>query len=176
MSSRLHSRTLGISAKIQTEKEREKAGLKTLSQMESSDLTQYGLIPEFIGRLPVISILESLDREALIKILTEPKNALTKQYKKLFDCNGIELSFEEKALEAVADKALKNKTGARGLRKVLEESMLDIMYEVPDTDIKGCLITEEVITKSSSPKFLHRKTKGKKIAVKKRKCFLLTGS
>ena len=167
VSSRLYSRTLGISAKIKTEKEKEEDGLKVLSRLESSDLSQYGLIPEFIGRLPVISILEPLDRDALIKILTEPKNALTKQYKKLFNCNGISLSFEKKAIEAVADKALKNKTGARGLRKVLEDSMLDIMYEVPDTDITGCIIKEDVITKAASPQFIYKKTKGKKGASKK---------
>ena len=170
VSSRLHSRTLGISAKIQTEKERENNSLKILSRLESSDLSQYGLIPEFIGRLPVISILEPLDKAALIKILVEPKNALTKQYKKLFDYNGVKLSFEKKALEAVADKALKNKTGARGLRKVLEDSMLEIMYEVPDTDIKECVITEEVIAKAASPHFMHKKTKEKKgISTKKEK-------
>lgn len=162
VSGRIHSRTLGISAKIQTEKEREKDSLKILSHLESSDLSQYGLIPEFIGRLPVISLLEPLDKAALIKILVEPKNALTKQYKKLFDCNGVKLSFEKKALEAVAEKALKNKTGARGLRKVLEDSMLEIMYEVPDTDIKECVITEEVIRNIASPQFIRRKTKEKK--------------
>ena len=167
VSGRLHSRTLGISAKIQTEKEKEGDNLKILSRLESSDLSQYGLIPEFIGRLPVISILESLDRAALIKILTAPKNALTKQYKKLFNCNGINLSFEKKALEAVADKALKNKTGARGLRKVLEDSMLDIMYEVPDTDVTECIITENVITKAARPRFVYKKTRKKQGVSKK---------
>lgn len=163
VSSRIHSRTLGISAKIQTEKEREKDSLKILSHLESSDLSQYGLIPEFIGRLPVISLLEPLDKAALIKILVEPKNALTKQYKKLFEYNGVKLSFEKKALEAVAEKALKNKTGARGLRKVLEDSMLEIMYEVPDTDRGGeCVITEEVIKNNASPQFIRKKTKEKK--------------
>ena len=168
VSARLHSRTLGISAKIQTKKEKEENALNTLSHLESSDLSQYGLIPEFIGRLPVISLLESLDREALIKILTEPKNALTKQYKKLFNCNGVSLKFDEKALEAVADKALGNKTGARGLRKVLEDSMLDIMYEVPETDIKECVITEEVIIKGTKPRFIHKKSKGKKETMEKK--------
>ena len=157
VSSRFNKRTLGILAEIQTEKEKEGDSLKILSRLESSDLSQYGLIPEFIGRLPVISILESLDKAALMKILTEPRNALTKQYKKLFHCNGIDLKFEKKALEAVADKALKNKTGARGLRKVLEDSMLDIMYEVPDTDIKECTITENVITKAARPRFVYNK-------------------
>lgn len=167
VSGRIHNRTLGISAKIQSKKEKEKDSLKMLSQLESSDLSRYGLIPEFIGRLPVISLLSPLDRSALIKILTEPKNALTKQYEKLFKCNGVKLSFEPKALEAVADKALANKTGARGLRKVLEDSMLDIMYEVPETDISECLITEDVITKSTKPHFTYKKAKAKR-AVQKR--------
>ena len=165
VSSRIHSRTLGISAKIQSKKEREKGSRKMLSQLESSDLSRYGLIPEFIGRLPVISLLEPLDRSALIKILTEPKNALTKQYEKLFKCNGVKLNFEPMALEAVADKALATKTGARGLRKVLEDSMLDIMYEVPGTDISECLITENVITKAAPPHY--KKSKAKRPAQKK---------
>ena len=166
VSSRIHSRTLGISAKIQSKKEKEKDNLKILSQLESSDLSRYGLIPEFIGRLPVVSLLEPLDRDALIKILTEPKNALTKQYEKLFRCNGVKLGFEPKALEAVADRALENKTGARGLRKVLEDSMLDIMYEVPETDISECLITEDVILKSAKPRFAYRKAKTKRVVQK----------
>ena len=157
VSARLHSRTLGVAAKIQSEKERERSALKTLSRLESQDLSQYGLIPEFIGRLPVIALLESLNKEALIQILTEPKNALTKQYEKLFECNDVKLKFEPDALEAVADKALKNKTGARGLRRVLEDSMLDIMYEIPETNIAECLITKEVIASGAPPRFTRKK-------------------
>ena len=168
VSARLHSRTLGVNADIQSEKERESAALKTLSRLESQDLSQYGLIPEFIGRLPVIALLESLNKEALIQILTEPKNALTKQYERLFECNDVKLKFEPDALEAVADKALKNKTGARGLRRVLEDSMLDIMYEVPETDITECLITKEVIANGASPRFTRKKpSPGAKAPLKK---------
>ena len=157
VSNRLHQRTLGIGAKIQSAAEREKSTGHILSRLEAEDLTRFGLIPEFIGRLPVVSLLESLDHAALIQILTQPRNALTKQYKKLFECNGVNLRFEKQALSAVADKALKNKTGARGLRKVLEESMLDIMYEIPDTEIKECVITEQVITKGGKPRFTYAK-------------------
>ena len=161
---RVSSRSLGIAATIQTSKEKTENAGKTLSLLEPADLVQYGLIPEFIGRLPVVSTLEPLKREDLIRILEEPKNALTKQYKKLFNYNGVELNFEKKALEAVAEKALKNKTGARGLRKVLEDSMLEIMYEVPsESDIKDCLITEKVIQKKAKPKFSYHKSRKKNI-------------
>ena len=157
---RVSSRSLGFAADIQTSGEREKNAGKNLSQLEPADLAQYGLIPEFIGRLPVVSILEPLKKEDLIRILKEPKNALTKQYQKLFSYNGVELNFEKKALSAVAEQALKSKTGARGLRKVLEDSMLEIMYEVPsDTEIKECLITEDVIQKKTGPKFSHKTRK-----------------
>ena len=159
---RISSRSLGIAATIQTSAEKMKNVSKTFSKMEPADLVQYGLIPEFIGRLPVVSTLEPLKKADLIRILEEPKNALTKQYKKLFNYNGVELSFEKKALEAVAEHALTNKTGARGLRKVLEDSMLEIMYEVPsESDIKECLITEDVIRKKTKPKFTYHKPRKK---------------
>ncbi|MCY4513296.1 MAG: ATP-dependent Clp protease ATP-binding subunit ClpX [Bdellovibrionales bacterium] len=159
---RISSRSLGIAATIQTSEEKMKNVSKTLSQLEPADLVQYGLIPEFIGRLPVVSTLEPLKKPDLIRILEEPKNALTKQYKKLFNYNGVELNFEKKALEAVAEHALTNKTGARGLRKVLEDSMLEIMYEVPsESNIKDCLITEDVIRKKARPKFSYHKPRKK---------------
>ena len=162
---RVSSKSLGIAATIQTSKEKREGAGKNLARLEPADLVQYGLIPEFIGRLPVVSILESLKREDLIRILEEPKNALTKQYKKLFSYNGVELKFEKQALVAVAEQALTNKTGARGLRKVLEDSMLEIMYEVPsDSDIKECLITEDVIRKKARPKFSYSKPPRKKSA------------
>ena len=163
---RISNRSLGFAASIQSAEDREKNMSEVLSQLESSDLIQYGLIPEFIGRLPVVSVLSSLDKKALIQILKKPKNALIKQYKKLFDYNDVELQFSEKALEAVAKKALAHKTGARGLRKVLEDSMMDIMYEVPsNTKIKKCLITEDVIEKKLKPRFSLR-TKDKPSAQK----------
>ena len=155
---RISSRSLGFSANIETPEEASRTEL--LSHLEPADLVQYGLIPEFIGRLPGVSILEPLDKPALIKILQEPKNALVKQYQKLFDYNGVLLEFEKEAIECVADKALANKTGARGLRKVLEDSMLEIMYEVPSHDnIKSCLITKEVIQKTAQPKFTYKTKK-----------------
>ncbi len=155
---RISSRSLGFSAKVETPDKISRSEI--LSRLEPSDLVQYGLIPEFIGRLPGVSILDSLDKEALIRILQEPKNALVKQYQKLFSYNGVELEFEQSAIEAIAEMALMNKTGARGLRKVLEDSMLDIQYEVPSNDdIKSCLITEEVIKKTGSPKFVYKTKK-----------------
>ena len=157
---RVSSRSLGFAAEIQTGDERQKNAGKNLSQLEPADLAQYGLIPEFIGRLPVVSVLEPLKKQDLIRILGEPKNALTKQYQKLFSYNGVELNFEKKALSAVAEQALKSKTGARGLRKVLEDSMLEIMYEAPsDSEITECLITEEVIRKKTGPKFSYKSRK-----------------
>ena len=155
---RISSRSLGFSANIETPEEASRTEL--LSQLEPMDLVQYGLIPEFIGRLPVVSILEPLNKKTLIQILQEPKNALIKQYQKLFDYNGVQLDFEKSAVECVAEKALANKTGARGLRKVLEDSMLEIMYEVPShSNIKSCLITKEVIEKKGEPKFTYKTRK-----------------
>ncbi len=157
---RISSRSLGIAANIETQEEKNKRQIKILTQLEPSDLVQYGLIPEFIGRLPVISILEKLSKEALVQILTEPKNALIKQYKKLFEYNGVNLEFTKGAIEAIASKSLGNKTGARGLRRVLEDSMLEIMYEVPsDKEVKGCTITEGVILKKEDPKFTYNSKK-----------------
>lgn len=161
---RISSRSLGFSAEVKAPEEMDRREI--LSKLEPADLIQYGLIPEFIGRLPGISILDSLDKQALVKILTEPKNALIKQYQKLFSYNGVELKFEDSAVEQVAETALLNKTGARGLRKVLEDSMLEIMYDVPSKgNIKTCLITKEVIQKSGQPKYnskSRKKTKSQK--------------
>ncbi|HCG01402.1 MAG TPA: ATP-dependent Clp protease ATP-binding subunit ClpX, partial [Chloroflexi bacterium] len=116
------------------------------------DLLQYGLIPEFVGRLPVIVGLEQLDKDTMIRILTEPKNAIIKQYKKFFDLDKVELIFTSEALEQTAVLALAQKTGARGLRSIVEETLLDIMYEIPSrNDIKACTITDKVILKQESP-------------------------
>ena len=155
---RISSRSLGFSAQVETTDELNRSEI--LSHLEPSDLIQYGLIPEFIGRLPGISILDSLDKKALIQILEEPKNALIKQYQKLFNYNGVSLEFDKEAIEQVAETALLNKTGARGLRKVLEDSMLEIMYEVPSHEnIKTCRITKEVIQKKGNPKFVYTNKK-----------------
>jgi ATP-dependent Clp protease ATP-binding subunit ClpX len=123
-----------------------------LAHIQPEDLLQYGLIPEFIGRLPVVTTLEELDEQALVRILTEPKNALTKQYQKLLSFDNVKLKFTDGALHAVARKAHAQKTGARGLRAIMEEVMLDIMYEIPSqTGIKEVVITEDVILKQGEP-------------------------
>jgi ATP-dependent Clp protease ATP-binding subunit ClpX len=132
-----------------------KTELKTgeyLSLVLPEDLLKYGLIPEFVGRLPVITTLEPLDEEALIKILTEPKNALVKQYQKLLELDNVKLEFEASALKAIAVEAMKRSTGARGLRAIIESIMLDVMYDVPSrTDINHCLITQEVVQNKIIP-------------------------
>ena len=127
-----------------------------LARIQPEDLLQYGLIPEFIGRLPVVTTLDELDEQALVRILTEPKNALTQQYQKLLSFDNVKLKFTDGALHAVARKAYAQKTGARGLRAIMEDVMLDIMYEVPSqTEIKEVVITEDVILKKGEPfKFL----------------------
>ncbi|MDE0144394.1 MAG: ATP-dependent Clp protease ATP-binding subunit ClpX [Nitrospira sp.] len=123
-----------------------------LAHIQPEDLLQYGLIPEFIGRLPVVTTLEELDEHALVRILIEPKNALTKQYQKLLSLDNVKLKFTDGALHAVARKAYAQKTGARGLRAIMEEVMLDIMYEIPSqTEIKEVVITEDVIFKQGEP-------------------------
>jgi ATP-dependent Clp protease ATP-binding subunit ClpX len=123
-----------------------------LSQIMPVDLLKYGLIPEFVGRVPVIVTLEALDEGALVKILTEPKNALAKQYQKLFELDGVALEFKDEALHAVAKEAVRRKTGARGLRAILEDIMLNVMYDIPSRDdITKCVITKEVIEKKEEP-------------------------
>ena len=124
----------------------------TLSMVEPQDLIKYGLIPEFVGRLPVVATLDELDESALIKILTEPKNSLARQYQRLFSFEHVKLKFTKDAFSAIAKKAVKRKTGARGLRSILEDVMLDVMYEIPSqSGIKECLITEDVINKKEKP-------------------------
>ncbi len=114
--------------------------------MLPEDLLRYGLIPEFIGRIPVVGSLTPLDEDALVEILTKPKNALVKQYEKLFEIDGVELEFEEDALRAIANKAIERKTGARGLRSIIESIMLDVMFELPSReDIEKCIITKETV-------------------------------
>ena len=123
-----------------------------LCQVEPGDLLKYGLIPEFIGRLPVVATLDELDEEALVRILCEPRNALIKQYQKLFDMENVDLKFTDGALVAVAKEALKRKTGARGLRSILENAMLDVMYDIPSQDrVREVVINEDVIFKGSQP-------------------------
>lgn len=144
---RVSEKMMGFGAKIRGKKE-ERIG-ELLSQVHPEDLIKYGLIPEFVGRLPVVATLEELSFEAMIKILVEPKNALVKQYQKMLELDGISLKFTKEALEAIAKEAIKRKVGARGLRIILEELMLDIMYEVPSIkDVKEIIISEkDVINK-----------------------------
>ena len=131
-----------------------------MAQVSPKDLLKFGLIPEFIGRLPLVATLEDLDRDALIKILEEPKNALIKQYKKLFEMDQIELVFEKDAILAVADEAIKRGTGARGLRAILEEVMTDIVFEVTsDQTVEKCTITKACITEKQPPLLVQNKNK-----------------
>ena len=125
---------------------------------------KFGMIPEFIGRLPIIATLKELDKEALIKITTEPKNALVKQYKKLLKMDDVELEFEREALEAIVDKAIERKTGARGLRSIIEEIMRDIMFDIPSNEkIEKCIITRETVVDNAGPRIIENPNKIKKI-------------
>jgi ATP-dependent Clp protease ATP-binding subunit ClpX len=136
-------------------KKEEKRSL--LSKVQPEDLLKFGLIPEFIGRLPMIAVLDDLDEGALIKILVEPRNALTKQYKKLFDMENVQLRFSEGALLAVAKQAIERKAGARGLRAILESIMLDVMYEVPsEPDIKEVIVSEDTVVKGEKPLIVYQ--------------------
>lgn len=136
--------------------------IQKLGGIEPQDLTQFGLIPEFIGRLPVSAMLEKLDEKALVNILTEPKNAITKQYQKLFEYDNIELEFEPDAIKEVARIALEKNTGARGLRSILEQTMLDVMYDLPGTDkVSKCVITRESILGLEKPRLIEGKRKVK---------------
>jgi ATP-dependent Clp protease ATP-binding subunit ClpX len=143
-------RSLGLSANITSKSEDTLS--KLLAQLEPEDLIKFGLIPEFIGRLPIIATLEELDEKALIDILTKPKNALVKQYQKLFEYDNVVVEFEQEALEAVAQEAIKRNTGARGLRAILEQAMLEVMYELPaQSNIKKCIVTKDTILKGVRP-------------------------
>ena len=142
--------------------ERELKASKILKDTAPDDLLKFGLIPEFVGRMPVIAVLESLDEEALVKILVEPKNAILKQYQQLLHLDGVDLKFDQEAISAVAEEAIKRKTGARALRAIVEEIMLDIMYEVPSrSDIKTVHITKELVEKRSTAELLQLPNKTK---------------
>lgn len=147
---RVGKKAMGFGADITLQKE-QKIG-ELLKHLQPEDLLKFGLIPEFVGRLPVTVTLEELDEESLVKILTEPKNALVKQYKELFNMDGVDLEFENEALVSIAKKAIERKTGARGLRSIIEEVMLDIMYEIPSRDdVEKCVITKETIENKVEP-------------------------
>ncbi|HEX2946027.1 MAG TPA: ATP-dependent Clp protease ATP-binding subunit ClpX [Clostridia bacterium] len=171
--SRIGTRAIGFGAKVESRKEKDIGEI--LSHILPQDLLKYGLIPEFVGRLPVIVTLGSLDREALIKILTEPKNALVKQYQKLFEMDDALLEFDQEALNAIADKALARNTGARGLRAIIEEIMLDVMYDIPSaTNVEKCIVTKDTVETKAAPNLVInenrkplKKPGGKKSRVKK---------
>jgi ATP-dependent Clp protease ATP-binding subunit ClpX len=153
---RIGERTLGFGADIPSRKDKKIGEL--LERIEPEDLLRAGLIPEFIGRLPVIATLHELNEEALVDILTKPKNALVKQYQKLFEMDGVKLKFANGALHAVAREALKRNAGARGLRAIMEKSMLDIMYDVPSqADIREVAVSEEVIASGEKPLIVYEK-------------------
>jgi len=147
---RLDKKSMGFNAEVTGKKERNIDAI--LSQVLPQDLVKFGIIPELVGRVPINVTLEMLDREALIRILTEPKSAIVKQYQKLLELDGVELEFDKEALEEIADTSLARKTGARGLRAIMENVMMDTMYHVPSDDtIKSCLITKEVVKGERGP-------------------------
>ena len=153
---RIGTKTMGFGAEIKTRTERRLGEI--LAEVQPEDLLKFGFIPEFVGRLPVTACLDDLDEPALVSILKEPKNALIKQYQKLFEFEKVKLRFTEGALTAIAKEAMKRKTGARGLRSILESIMLDIMYELPSqTNISECIINEEVILNNQRPIVLYAK-------------------
>lgn len=165
---RTGKKTIGFGSKIQSSKEVSK--YKIFEELLPQDLLRYGLIPEFIGRLPIVATLKELDKEALKRILVEPKNALVKQYKKLFEIDNVDLEFKDEAIGAIVDKALERKTGARGLRSIIEEIMTDIMFEIPsNSKIEKCIITEETVVNKENPQLIINENKDVKNVVKKSK-------
>lgn len=153
--SRLDRSAIGFNAQITSKSTKEIGEL--LKEVTPQDLVKYGLIPEFVGRVPISVTLQGLDRKALVKILKEPKSALIKQYQKLFGFDGVKLTFEEDALDAIADKAFERKTGARGLRSIMENVMMDVMYRIPsDESIVECVVTKGAVEGTSEPLIIHR--------------------
>ncbi len=167
---RIGKKAIGFGAKIESKKEIDK--YKIYEELLPQDLLKFGLIPEFVGRLPIITTLKELDRDTLIKIVTEPKNALVKQYKKLFEFDDVELQFEKEALELIVDKAIERNTGARGLRSIIEDIMRDIMFDVPSNpQITKCIITKDTVENGNIPKIEIDENKNKDEKIKKKKVF-----
>lgn len=155
---RIGKKSIGFGANIESKKEIDK--YKIYEQILPQDLLKFGLIPEFVGRLPIITTLKELDRETLIRIITEPKNALVKQYKKLFEYDNVELEFEKDALDLIVDKAIERNTGARGLRSILEDIMRDVMFDIPSNpNIEKCIITKETVESKAAPKLIINENK-----------------
>ena len=160
---RMDKKSMGFEAEIKSKKDQDLGAL--FANVQQHDLLQFGIIPELIGRLPVIASLNSLTREDLVRILTEPKNAMTKQYKSLMEFDNVDLDFEPSALDAIADSALAMEIGARGLRSVMERTMTDIMYQVPsDDEIEKVVITADSVKQLSDPIVVRKKTKGRNIS------------
>ena len=165
---RVGKKSIGFGAQIESKKEIDRTAI--FEQILPQDLLKFGLIPEFVGRLPIIATLEGLTKEALIEIVTKPKNALVKQYKKLVELDGVELEFEPEALELIVDKAIERNTGARGLRSIIEEIMRDVMYDIPSNPkIAKCIITKETVADKVSPKIVIDENKIKEPIKAKRK-------
>jgi len=170
---RIGKKSMGFGAKIESQKKIDVGEI--LKDIYPQDLLKYGLIPEFVGRLPVLVSLQSLDKAALIQILTEPKNALVKQYQKLFEMDEVELEFETGALEAIAEKSIERNTGARGLRAIIEEIMLEVMYDIPTMgNAEKCIVTRDTVVNNTTPSIVinenkksMKKTTKKKSSVKK---------
>ncbi|KYO68720.1 ATP-dependent Clp protease ATP-binding subunit ClpX [Thermovenabulum gondwanense] len=162
IANRLGKKGIGFGADIRSRED--KNGGEILSHIMPEDLLKFGMIPEFVGRVPIIVTLDALDEQALIRILKEPKNALVKQYQKLFEMDNVQLEFTDEALGLIAQEALKRKTGARGLRAIMEEIMMDVMYEIPSRqDISKCVVTKEVVLKKEPPILVtSERKKGKK--------------
>ncbi|MGN1271185.1 MAG: ATP-dependent Clp protease ATP-binding subunit ClpX [Clostridia bacterium] len=165
---RVGKKAIGFGAQIESKKEVEK--YKIFEQLLPQDLLKFGLIPEFVGRLPIIATLRELDKEALINIVTEPKNALTKQYKKLLELDGVELEFEKDALNTIVEKAIERNTGARGLRSIIEDIMRDIMFDIPSNPkIEKCIITKDTVEGKEGPKLIIDENKtSKRVKIKKK--------
>ena len=154
---RKDNKSLGFGSNVRTKKDYD--GAELLKEIQPDDLIKYGLIPEFAGRLPIVVGLTALDEEALVKILTCPKNALTKQYRKLLELDGVELEFSDDAIHAIAQRAIKLNTGARGLRAIVESAMLDIMYDIPtQKDVEKIVVTRETIESKEKPLIVRKKT------------------
>ena len=165
---RTGEKAIGFGKRMKSQKEISK--YEVFKELLPQDLLKFGLIPEFIGRLPIIATLQDLDKDALVKILVEPKNSLVRQYKKLFELDGVELIFEKEALEAIVDKAVERKTGARGLRSIIEEIMRDIMFDIPSNpNIEKCIVTKETVLEGKEPKTIMGENKELKKPIIKNK-------
>ena len=166
---RTGEKAIGFGKRMKSQKEISK--YEVFKELLPQDLLKFGLIPEFIGRLPIIATLQDLDKDALVKILVEPKNSLVRQYKKLFELDGVELIFEKEALEAIVDKAVERKTGARGLRSIIEEIMRDIMFDIPSNpNIEKCIVTKETVLEGKEPQIiLNEKKELKKPIIKNKR-------